>query len=82
MRQITGLRSAVRGRARPARQRHAAQRGIEMIQVALWGAAAVFIMAIIVAAIALFVHAEVNTIQPPANGGAGAVFTTGPSIQV
>ena len=81
MRQITGVRGTARGRARPARRHHAAQRGIEMIQVALWGAAAVFIMAIIVAAIALFVHAEVNTIQPPANGGAGAIFTTGP-IQV
>ena len=81
MRQITGVRGAARGRARPARRHHTTQRGIEMIQVALWGAAAVFIMAIIVAAIALFVHAEVNTIQPPPNGGAGAIFTTGP-IQV
>lgn len=82
MRQITGLRSAARSGARPARRRHGAQRGIEMIQVALWGAAAVFIMAIIIAAIALFVHAEVNNIQPPANGGAGAIFITGHSIAV
>jgi hypothetical protein len=58
-----------------ARRARRGEAGVEMIQVALWAAAAIFIMAILVAAIALFVHIETNNIQAPANGGAGYVVS-------
>jgi hypothetical protein len=61
----------------PDRFQRAKERGLEMIQIALYAAAAVFIMGILIAAIALFVHAETNNIAAPANGGASAITATG-----
>ena len=62
------------------RARRSAEHGLEMMQIALYAAAAVLIMGILIAAIALFVRSETNNIQPPANGGAGAIVVSAQNV--